>query len=116
MNPTYGPTRGPTASVQHFPLLTQPLPVGLVTPGTASPSFPAGSLDWLKGFLQSIMSPADFEMYKGRIGPTPRKEEVPLALQLANKTNERGSVLAQIERERVLVSDLKTKYHKHAET
>ena len=62
------------------------------------------------------MSPEDFEKYKGRIDPTPQKEEVPLALQLANKTKERGSVLAQIERERVLVCDLKTKYEKHTET
>ena len=32
-----------------------------------------------------------------------------------NKTKERGSVLAQIERERVLVGDLKAKYEKHTE-
>ena len=37
-------------------------------------------------------------------------------MQLANKTKERGSVLAQIERERVLVSDLKAKFEKHTET
>ena len=42
----------------------------------------------------------------------PQEEEVPLALQLANKTQERGSVLAQIEHERVLVSDLRAKYEK----
>ena len=54
--------------------------------------------------------------YKSSFDPTPQKEEVPLALQLANKTKERGSVLAQIERERVLVGDLKTKYEKHTET
>ena len=54
VNPTYRPNQrpsqpvAPTASVQHFPPLTQPLPVGLVTPGTVTPSFPAGSLDWLK--------------------------------------------------------------------
>ena len=45
-----------------------------------------------------------------------KKEEVGLALQLANKTKERGSVLAQIERERVLVRDVKTKYEKYTET
>ena len=54
--------------------------------------------------------------YKSSFDPTPQKEEVPLALQLANKTKERGSVLAQIEREQVLVGDLKTKYEKHTET
>ena len=54
--------------------------------------------------------------YKSSFDPTPQKEEVPLALQLANKTKERGSVLAQIERERVLVSDLKAKYEKQTET
>ena len=45
-----------------------------------------------------------------------RKFRFPLALQLANKTKERGSVSAQIERERVLVGDLKAKYEKHTET
>ena len=54
--------------------------------------------------------------YKSSFDPTPQKEEVPLALQLANKTKERSSVLAQIERERVLVGDLKAKYEKHTET
>ena len=62
------------------------------------------------------MSPAGFEKYKGRIDPTPQKDEVPLALQLAKKTKERGSALAQIERERVLVGDLKTKLEKLTET
>ena len=37
-------------------------------------------------------------------------------MQLANKTKDQGSVLAQIERERVLVGDLKAKYEKHTET
>ena len=54
--------------------------------------------------------------YKSSFEPTPQKEEVPLALQLAKKTKERGSVLAQIERERVLLGDLKAKYEKHTET
>ena len=44
--------------------------------------------------------------YKSSFEPTPQKEEVPLALQLANKTKERRSVLAQIERDRVLVETL----------
>ena len=52
---------------------------------------------------------------KSSFDPTPQKEEVTLALQLANKTKERCSVLAQIERERVLVGDLKAKYEKHTE-
>ena len=51
-------------------------------------------------------TPEDYEMYKGSFDPTPQKEEVPLAMQLAKKTKERGSVWAQIERERTLVSDL----------
>ena len=54
--------------------------------------------------------------YKSSFELSPQKEEVTLALQLANKTKERSSVLAQIERERVLVSDLKAKYEKHTET
>ena len=61
------------------------------------------------------MSPQNFEKCKGRFDPTPQKEEVPLAMQLAKKTKERGSVLAQIERERALVGDLKPKYERHME-
>ena len=61
------------------------------------------------------MSPEDYLKYKSSFEPTPQKEEVPLALQVANKTKERGSVLGQIERERVLVSDLNAKYEKHTE-
>ena len=108
VNPTYRPNQrppqpmAPTASVQNYPPLNQPLPVRLIDASASGsvPAFPAGSLDWLKNFLQQILSP----------------EEVPLALQLANKTKERGSVLAQIERERVLVGDLEAKYEKYTET
>ena len=94
------------------------MPVGLVDAAASGsvPAFPAGNLDWLKNFLQQILSPEDYLKYKSSFEPSPQKEEVPLALQLANKTKERGSVLAQIERERVLVSDLKAKYEKHTET
>ena len=124
VNPTYRPKQrppqpvAPTASVQNFPPLNQPLPVGLVDAAASGsvPAFPAKNLDWLKNFLQQILSPEDFEKYKGRFDPTPQKEEVPLALQLANKTKERGSVLAQIERERVLVGDRNAKYEKHTES
>ena len=124
VNPTYRPNqrppqpKAPSASVQSFPPLNQPLPVGQVDASASGgvPAFPAGSLDWLKNFLQEILSPEDYLKYKSSFDPTPQKEEVPLALQLANKTKERGSVLAQIERERVLVGDLKTKYEKHTET
>ena len=119
VNPTYRPNQrppqpmAPTASVQN-----QPLPVGLIDASASGgvPAFPAGSLDWLKNFLQQILSPEDYLKSKSSFDPTPQKEEVPLALQLANKTKERGSVLAQIERERVLVGDLKAKYEKHTET
>ena len=114
VNPTYRPNQRqqqpmvPSASVQSFPPLNQPVPTGRVeTSGTGGvPAFPAGNLDWLKNFLQEILSPEDYLKYKSSFDPTPEKEEVPLALQLANKTKERGSVLAQIERERVLVGDL----------
>ena len=124
VNPTYRPNQrppqpmAPSASVQSFPPLNQPLPVGPIDASASGfvPAFPAGSLDWLKNFLQEILSPADYLKYKSSFDPTPQKEEVPLALQLANKTKERGSVLAQIERERVLVGDLKAKYEKHTET
>ena len=124
VNPTYRPNQRqpqpmvPSASVQSFPPLNQPVPTGRVeTSGTGGvPAFPAGNLDWLKNFLQEILSPEDYLKYKSSFDPTPQKEEVPLALQLANKTKERGSVLAQIERERVLVGDFKAKYEKHTET
>ena len=124
VNPTYRPNQKqqqpmvPSASVQSFPPLNQPVPTGRVeTSGTGGvPAFPAGNLDWLKNFLQEILSPEDYLKYKSSFDPTPQKEEVPLALQLANKTKERGSVLAQIERERVLVADFKAKYAKHTET
>ena len=124
VNPTFRPNQKqqqpmvPSASVQSFPPLNQPVPTGRVeTSGTCGvPAFPAGNLDWLKNFLQEILSPEDYLKYKSSFDPTPQKEEVPLALQLANKTKERGSVLAQIERERVLVADFKAKYAKHTET
>ena len=124
VNPTYRQNQkppqpmAPSASVQSFPPLNQPVPVGLVETSASGgvPAFPAGSLDWLKNFLQEILSPEDYLKYKSSFDPAPQKEEVPLALQLANKTKERGSVLAQIERERVLVGDLKAKYEKHTET
>ena len=61
------------------------------------------------------MSPRGLFEIQVLFDPTPQKEEVPLALQLANKTKARGSVLAQIERERVLVGDLKAKYEKHTD-
>ena len=98
--------------------MKQPLPVGHVDASASGsvPAFPAGSLDWLENFLQQILSPEDYLKYKSSFDPTPQKEEVPLALQLANKTKEWCSVLAHIERERVLVGDLKTKYEKHTET
>ena len=91
--------------------MNQPLPVGIVDAAASGsvPAFPVGNLDWLKNFLQQILSPEDYLKYKSSFEPSPQKEEVPLALQLANKTKERGSVLAQIERERVLVGDLKAK-------
>ena len=124
VNPTYRPNQrphqpvAPTASVQNFPPLNHPLLVGLVDAGASGsvPAFPAGNLDWLKSFLQQTFSPDDYLKYKSSFEPSSQKEEVPLALQLANKTKERSSVLAQIERERVLVSDLKAKYEKHTET
>ena len=121
VSPTYRPNQrpskpnAPAASVQNFPPLAQPLPAGLVAPGAAPPPFPVGSLDWLKGFLQTIMSLEDFEKYKGKIDPTPQKVEVPFALQLAKKIKERGSVLVQIEREQVLVGDCRTKNERHTE-
>ena len=124
VNPTYWPNQRShqpvvlTASVQNFPPMNQPLRDGVVdaAASVSFPAFPVGNLDWLKNFLQQILSPEDYLKYQSLFKPSPQKEEVPLALQLANKTKERGSVLAKIERERVLVGDLKAKYEKHTET
>ena len=100
---------------QNCPPLAQPLPARLVgASGTAPVAFPPGNLDWLEGVLQSMLSLEDFEKYKGTFDPTPQKEEVPLALQLAKNTKERG-VLAHIEHERGLVRDFETKFKKHTE-
>ena len=67
MNPTYRPNQrppqpmAPSASVQSFPPLNQPVPVGHVETSASGgvPAFPAGNLDWLKNFLQEILSPED---------------------------------------------------------
>ena len=122
VNPTCRPNRRatqpspPPASGQNVPPLAQPLPAGLVGMSVTAPrAFHPGNLDWLEGFLQSILSSEDFEKYKGRIDPAPQEEEVPLALQLAKKTKERGGVLAQIEHERGMVRDFETKFKKHSE-
>ena len=109
VNPTYRPNQrppkqvAPTASVQNLSPLNQPVPVGLVDAAVSGsvPAFPRGNLDWLKNILQQILSPEDCLKYKSSFEPSPQKEEVPLASQLSNKTKERSSVLAQIERERV---------------
>ena len=75
--------------------------------------FPSGKFGLAEELLTANLEPEDHLKYKSSFKPCPQKEEVPLALQLANETKERSSVLAQIERERVLV---KAKYEKHTET
>ena len=102
-NPTYRPQRQnskpvpPNGATQNFPPLNQPLPVGLVDAAASGsvPAFPAGSLDWLVAFLRQVMSPEDYEKYKSSF-ESPAEEEVPLAVQLANKTKERGTVMGRI--------------------
>ena len=72
VNPTYRTNQRqpqlvvPSASAQSFPPLNQPVPTGRVeTSGTGGvPAFPAGNLDWLKNFLQEILSPEDYLKYK----------------------------------------------------
>ena len=61
------------------------------------------------------MSPEDYQKYKSSNEPTPQKEEVPLAVQLANKTKERGAVMVQIEHYRNICRDLEVKFAKHIE-
>ena len=122
-NPTFRPQRQnskpvpPTGTRQNFPPLNQPLLVGLVDAAASGsvPAFPAGSLDWLVAFLQQIMSPEDYQKYKSSFEPSPAKEEVPLAVQLANKTKERGTVMRQIEHYRSVYRDLETKLMKQFE-
>ena len=121
-NPTYRPQRQnskpvpPNGATQNFPPWNQPLPVGLVDAAASGsvPAFPAGGLDWLVAFLQQIMSPEDYQKYKSSFEPSLAKEEVPLAVQLANKTKERGTVMGRIEHYRNVCRDLETKLMKQS--
>ena len=61
------------------------------------------------------MSPEDFEKYKSSFDPTPAKEEVPLAVQLANKTKEMGTVMGRIEHYRNVCRDLEVKLMRQGE-
>ena len=101
----------------NFPPLNQPSSVGQVDAAASGtvPAFPAGNLDWLVAFLRQIMSPEDYEKYKSSFDPTPAKEEVPLAVQLANKTKERGTVMGRIEHYRNLCRDLEIKLMRQSE-
>ena len=53
--------------------------------------------------------------YKSSFEPSPAKEEVPLAVQLANKTKERGTVMGRIEHHRNVCRDLETRHVKESE-
>ena len=102
---------------KKIPPLNQPLPVGLVDAAASGsvPAFPAGNLDWLVAFLRQVMSPEDYEKYKSSFEPSPAKEEVSLAVQLANKTKERGTVMGRIEHYRNVCRDLETNLMKQSE-
>ena len=93
------------------------MPVGLVDAAASGsvPEFPAGNLDWLVAFLRQVMSPEDYAKYKSSFEPSPAKEEVPLAVQLANKTKERGTVMGRIEHYRNVCRDLETRLMKESE-
>ena len=121
-NPTFRPPRQkpkvvPPKGATNFPPLNQPSSVGVsdASASGAVPAFPAGSLDWLVAFLRQIMSPEDFEKYKSSFDPTPAKEEEPLAVQLANKTKEMGTVMRQIEHYRNVCRDLEVKLMRQGE-
>ena len=121
-NPTFRPPRQnpkvvPPKGATNFPPLNQPSSVGLSDASASGtvPAFPAGSLDWLVAFLRQIMSPEDFEKYKSSFDPTPAKEEEPLAVQLANKTKEMGTVMRQIEHYRNVCRDLEVKLMRQGE-
>ena len=64
--------------MQIFPPLAQPLPVVPVDASGSVHPFLLERQDWLKGFLQTIMSQEDHEKYKTAFGPATLKEEVPL--------------------------------------
>ena len=55
------------------------------------------------------MSPEDYQKYKSSFEPSHAKEEVPLAVQLANKTKERGTVMGRIEHSRNVCRELETR-------
>ena len=121
-NPTFRPPRQnpkpvPPKGATNFPPLNQPSSVGQADASASGtvPAFPAGSLDWLVAFLRQIMSPEDFEKYKSSFDPTPAKEEEPLAVQLANKTKEMGTVMRQIEHYRNVCRDLEVKLMRQGE-
>ena len=122
-NPSYRPQHQnskpvlPTGTTQNFPLLNQPLSVGLVDAAASGsvPALPAGSLDWLVAFLQQIMSPETIRNTSPPLSLLLRKEEVPLAVQLANEIKERGTVMCRIEHYRNVCRDLETKLMKQSE-
>ena len=66
-------------------------------------------------FLQQVMSPENYQKYKSSVQPSPAKEEVLLAVQLANKTKERGTVMGRLEHYRNVCRDLETKLMKQSE-
>ena len=82
----------PVGTMQNFPPSATPLPVGPVDVSCSVPPFRPGRLDRLKDFLQTVMSPEGYEKCKTSFGPAPLKEEIPLAVQLAIKTEEPGSL------------------------
>ena len=61
------------------------------------------------------MSPEDYAKYKSSFEPSPAKEEVPLAVQLANNTKERGTVMGRIDHYRNVCRDLETRPMKESE-
>ena len=61
------------------------------------------------------MSPEDCQKYKSSFEPSPAKEEVPLAVQVTDKTKERGTVMGRIEHYRNVCRDLETKLMKQSE-
>ena len=61
------------------------------------------------------MSSEDYQKYKSSFEPAPAKEEVPLAVQLANKTKERDTVMKRIEHHGNVCRELETKLMKQSE-
>ena len=69
-------------------------------------------VDWLKDFLQAILSPEDCKKHSARLEPPPKKEETTIYQDMPNKVKEHGEILEKYEHQRNVVRDAEAKLHK----